>query len=97
MKALPEPARKQIFHSMKSPYSAITINAGAIDPVHARTLEALKPQLEVIAPRLVDPSGGLPALPRREDLAFVSRVRAAGFRYVAMPTTRATMAAPTVT
>ncbi|HUP19779.1 MAG TPA: lactate racemase domain-containing protein [Gemmatimonadota bacterium] len=54
MKALPEPARKKIFHSMKSPYSAIAVNAGSIDAVHPKTLAALKPQLEVIAPRQYD-------------------------------------------
>lgn len=54
LKALPEAARKRIFHSMVSPYSAITIRAGTIDAVHPRTIETLKPQLEVRAPRQYD-------------------------------------------
>src|SRR5262249_25158453 len=44
---LPEPWRRRIFAGMKSDYAPIEVNAGAIDAVHARTLEALERQLAV--------------------------------------------------
>ncbi|HSR66571.1 MAG TPA: lactate racemase domain-containing protein [Acidobacteriota bacterium] len=47
MKVLPEPVRRGIFSSLKSVYSPLEINAGAIDDVHVRTLQALRPQLAV--------------------------------------------------
>ena len=54
MKLLPEPMRAGIFRSIRSEYAPLAINAGAIDPVHARTIEAIRPQLEVRAPRQHD-------------------------------------------
>ncbi len=54
LKALPEPARKKIFHSMVSPYAPLAIRAGAVDAVHPKTIETIKPQLEVVAPRQYD-------------------------------------------
>ena len=54
MKPLPERLRAGIFRSIKSEYAPLAINAGAIDPVHARTIEAIRPQLEVMAPRQHD-------------------------------------------
>ncbi len=54
MKALPESARAGVFRSIRSVYRPIAVNAGAIDPVHARTLEALRPQLEVRVDRQFD-------------------------------------------
>lgn len=54
MRALPESARRRIFHSMASPYAPIAIRAGSIDEVHPRTLADLRPQLEVVAPRQYD-------------------------------------------
>ncbi|MDX1623658.1 MAG: lactate racemase domain-containing protein [Gemmatimonadota bacterium] len=54
LKALPEPARAKIFHSIRSPYEPLAIHAGAIDDVHPRTIEAIRPQLEVAAPRKYD-------------------------------------------
>ena len=45
MKPLPEPWRAGIFRSIRTPSVAalIEINAGAIDPVHARTIAAIGP------------------------------------------------------
>ena len=54
MKPLPESWRAGIFRSIQSEYAPIEINAGAIDPVHARTIAAIRPQLEVRAPRQHD-------------------------------------------
>jgi hypothetical protein len=47
MSLLPESVRFSIFKGLRSAYSPLEINAGAIDPVHDRTLAALRPQLEV--------------------------------------------------
>ncbi len=54
MKALPEPARAKVFRAMKSDYDPIAIHAGSIDEVHAKTIEALRPQLEVEVDRQFD-------------------------------------------
>lgn len=51
MKLLPEPVRRAFFAAIKSDYSPIEINAGAIDAVHPRTLKAIESQLVVEAPR----------------------------------------------
>ena len=51
MKLIPEPARRVILHGVRAAYDPIEINAGAIEPVHARTLEAMRRQMEVAAPR----------------------------------------------
>ncbi len=50
----PEPVRKAILRSVRAPYDPIEINAGAIDPVHARTLSAMKAQMQIAAPRQYD-------------------------------------------
>ena len=47
MGMLPESTRFSIFKGLQSAYQALEINAGDIDAVHARTLEVLRPQLEV--------------------------------------------------
>jgi hypothetical protein len=54
MKALPEPARARLFRNVRSQYEPVAIHAGAIDPVHARTLECLRDQLEVEVDRQYD-------------------------------------------
>jgi lactate racemase len=54
MKLLPESVRRHLFRNIRSPYSPLDINAGAIDAVHERTLKVLRPQLEVTAPRQFD-------------------------------------------
>ena len=46
---LPEPVRRAIFAGTKSEYSALEVNAGSIDAVHARTLRAIEKQLVVEA------------------------------------------------
>jgi hypothetical protein len=51
MSLLPEPARYNIFKSIRTDYEPIEINAGAIDDVHPRTLKALDAQLKVKASR----------------------------------------------
>lgn len=51
---LPEPARFQIFKSLRTWYEPIEINAGAIDDVHPRTLRVLRSQLEVKTDRQFD-------------------------------------------
>lgn len=54
MKALPEPVRAKIFRTMKSDYDPIAIYAGTIDDVHPKTIQALRPQLEVEVDRKYD-------------------------------------------
>ncbi len=54
LKLLPEPVRSVIFKSIRSPYLPMEINAGAIDEVHARTVNSLNAQLKVAAPKQVD-------------------------------------------
>lgn len=51
MKLLPEPIRRHLFNNIRSCYRPLEINAGTIDAVHEKTLEQIKPQLEVIAPK----------------------------------------------
>ena len=48
---LPETLRYKIFKSIRSDYEPIEINAGAIDAVHAKTLEAMKNQLMINVPK----------------------------------------------
>jgi hypothetical protein len=47
MGVLPEATRFSIFKGLQSAYRPLEVNAGDIDAVHARTLAALRPQLEV--------------------------------------------------
>ncbi len=54
MALTPEPVRRVLLQGMKGAYTPIEINAGAIDAVHARTLEAMKTQLAVSVPRQYD-------------------------------------------
>ncbi len=54
MKALPEAVRYRLFRAIRSDFDPIEINAGAIDAVHSRTLQVLRPQLELQAPRQYD-------------------------------------------
>ncbi len=54
MKLLPEPARYQLFRSIRSHNEPIEMNAGAIDAVHLRSLKVLKDQLEVTVPKQFD-------------------------------------------
>ncbi len=51
MAVLPEPLRFQIFKGIRTSYDPIEINAGAIDDVHAKTLNAVNAQLTVPVPR----------------------------------------------
>ena len=51
---LPEKLRRGILQSVKTAYAPIEINAGAIEPVHERTLDAMRRQLLVKAPRQYD-------------------------------------------
>ncbi len=46
---LPEPVRQGILRGVRGAYDPIEINAGAIDPVHARTLQIMKDQMIVPA------------------------------------------------
>ncbi len=54
VRALPEAVRYRMFRAIRSDFDPIQINVGTIDEVHARTLQALKQQLEVHAPRQYD-------------------------------------------
>ena len=54
MGLLPESARFAIFKGLQSAYRPLEINAGDIDAVHARTLAAIRPQLEVTVDRQFD-------------------------------------------
>ena len=48
---MPELVRKAVLRSVRGAYEPVVINAGAIEPVHARTLGIMKDQLTVSAPR----------------------------------------------
>jgi hypothetical protein len=54
MRLLPEPIRMSILRGVRGAYSPIEINAGAIDDVHARTLDAMTQQMTVPAPKQYD-------------------------------------------
>ncbi len=54
MAVTPEPIRKMLLRSVRSVYAPIEINAGAIEPVHVRTLQAMKAQMTTKAPRQYD-------------------------------------------
>jgi len=54
MNLLPEATRFNIFKGLQSAYQPLEFNAGDIDAVHARTLTALRPQLEVAVERQFD-------------------------------------------
>jgi hypothetical protein len=54
MKILPEPVRKIVLRSVRSVYDPIEINAGAIEPVHERTLTCMEDQLKIEAPQQHD-------------------------------------------
>ena len=47
---LPEALRYKIFKNIRTDYEPIEINAGAIDAVHAETLDAMKDQLTIDVP-----------------------------------------------
>ena len=47
MGLLPEPARYKIFKSLRTDYEPIVINAGTIDAVHPKTLDAINNQMRV--------------------------------------------------
>ncbi len=51
---LPESARRMALRGVRADYDAIEINAGAIDPVHVRTLQAMKDQMTIPAPKQYD-------------------------------------------
>lgn len=51
---LPEKLRRVILQSVKTGYAPMEINAGAIEPVHERTLDAMRRQLLIKAPRQYD-------------------------------------------
>ncbi|MGB2985400.1 MAG: lactate racemase domain-containing protein [Phycisphaerae bacterium] len=51
---LPELVRRPILRSVRAPYDPIEINAGAIEPVHVRTMAAMTAQMTVSAPRQYD-------------------------------------------
>ncbi len=44
LELLPMPARRAIFHSIKAPYGVTSVQAGATDAVHAKTLESVHRQ-----------------------------------------------------
>jgi hypothetical protein len=54
LKLLPEPVRKTILRGVRSDYDPIEINAGAIEPVHVRTMAAMKAQMEISVSRQYD-------------------------------------------
>lgn len=54
MKMLPERIRARVFSSIRSDYLPIAIRAGSIGEVHPRTVETLRPQLEVKVDRQFD-------------------------------------------
>ncbi len=51
---LPEPVRRKVLSGVRGAYDPVQINAGAIEPVHARTLEIMKDQMIVAAPTQYD-------------------------------------------
>lgn len=51
---IPESVRKIILRGVRAAYDPIEINAGAIDPVHVRTMAAMKAQMGVSVPRQYD-------------------------------------------
>ncbi|UCE60815.1 MAG: DUF2088 domain-containing protein [Phycisphaerales bacterium] len=54
MRCTPEPVRKAILRSVRAVYDPIEINAGAIEPVHQRTMAAMKAQMQVSVTRQYD-------------------------------------------
>jgi hypothetical protein len=54
MRLLPEALRRKIMRSIRSAYLPVEINAGAIDPVHERTLAVMKQALELPVERPYD-------------------------------------------
>jgi hypothetical protein len=54
LKLVPEPVRKTILRSVRAAYDPIEINAGAIDPVHVRTMAAMKAQMHITVPQQYD-------------------------------------------
>jgi len=54
MACVPEAVRRTILRGMRSAYDPIEINAGAIDPVHERTLAAMKAQMITPAAKQYD-------------------------------------------
>ena len=51
MKLMPESMRRAILSSVQTAYLPVEINAGAIEPVHQRTLAIMKDQLKISVPR----------------------------------------------
>ncbi|MBU0718038.1 MAG: nickel-dependent lactate racemase, partial [Planctomycetes bacterium] len=54
LSCLPEPVRRVALRGVRTVYDPIEINAGAIDPVHVRTLQAMDDQLLIAAPKQYD-------------------------------------------
>ena len=54
MALTPEPIRKVLLRAVRADYDPIEINAGAIEPVHVRTMAAMKAQMTVPAPKQYD-------------------------------------------
>ena len=54
MALMPEPIRKVILRGVRGAYDPVEINAGTIEAVHPRTLETMKTQLTVSAPKQYD-------------------------------------------
>ena len=53
-RSLPEPVRKVLLRGVRADYDPIEINAGAIDPVHVRTMAAMKAQMNISVGRQYD-------------------------------------------
>jgi hypothetical protein len=51
---LPEVVRKQALRGVRAAYDPIEINAGSIDAVHPRTMELMRAQMEIAAPKQYD-------------------------------------------
>jgi hypothetical protein len=54
MALMPEPIRKVVLRGVRGAYDPVEINAGTIEAVHPRTLETMKTQLTVSAPKQYD-------------------------------------------
>ncbi|HNQ22745.1 MAG TPA: lactate racemase domain-containing protein [Phycisphaerae bacterium] len=51
LRVLPEGLRRAVLHSVRTAYAPVEIHAGAIEPVHARTLAVMDRQLRTPVPR----------------------------------------------
>lgn len=54
IRLLPEPIRKSALRSVRGAYAPIEINAGTVEAVHPRTLDIMKAQMLVPAPKQYD-------------------------------------------